>query len=83
MFHADRGLTCSDIGLHDLTTAQECSDAVTYATLFNENARYVEEGSWHYNPKGCSIYSDGLMYFNSHPTGRKKSTTISICWKGN
>ena len=83
LLHIDEGFTCSDFDFQDLTTAQECSDAVTYATLFNENARYVAEGSWHFNPKGCSLYNSGEMYFNSHPTGRNNRETISICWKGN
>ena len=82
--HTDKGATCSDSGFMDLSTAQECSGAVTYAKSFNSKAYFDVDGSWSRYPKGCFISeSSGYMYFNTHSTGRRKSTTISICRNGN
>ena len=83
LVHTDKGTTCSDIGLQDLSTDQECSDAVNYAKYFNGNAKYVESGSWPGNHKGCSIYGDGEMIFNRHVSGQNNANTRSICKKGN
>ena len=83
MIHTDKGFMCLDMGLIDLTSAQECSDAVTYATSLHINATYVYGGLWSGYPKGCIINDHGHMYFNSHPTGAKDSSLRIICWKGN
>merc|ERR1711997_945062 len=83
--HTDRGVTCSDSGFVALSTAQECSGAVSYAKLFNSKARYQSEGSRSNDPKGCYIFDSGKMYFNKHPTGAKvfaNRRTINICRKG-
>ena len=77
------GFTCSDDGLEDLSTAQACIDAVTYARLFNANAYYVEDQSSSIRPKGCYIYDVGAIRFNSHPTGKKQFYLRSICLKCN
>ena len=66
-----------------MNTAEECSDAVTYATSFNVNVSYMYEESWSNYPKGCYVYYSGSVYFNSHPTGAKTAFASSICWKGN
>ena len=81
--HTDRGTTCSENLLGDLSNDQECSDAVNYATSFNLNANYVETRSWARYPKGCYIYDSGEMYFNSHPDGENRGETRSICISGN
>ena len=81
MQHTDRGLTCSDNNLRDLTTAKECSDAETYATSFNVNARYLNDGYLPNEPKGCFIEDSGSMRFNSHPYGARRTNTRSICWQ--
>ena len=85
LVYTDSGVTCSDSGFIDMSTAQECSGAVSYARSFNSKARYQSEQSWSSEPKGCFILDDGSMYFNTHSTG---STTFhisrtSICFKGN
>ena len=83
--HTERGATCSDSRFIDLSTAEECSGAVSYAKSFNSKASFKEEGSWSYNPKGCYIYDSGNMYFNTNTNSTEsgKSTTISICFNGN
>ena len=81
--HTEKGVTCSDSGFIDLATAQECSSAVSYALSFNIKADYKSEGSWSRNPMGCYIYDYGSMHFNTHSTGIRKSSTITICRKGN
>ena len=81
--HTDNGVTCSERGFKDLSTAQECSDAVIYAKTFNSKALYRTEGSWSNNPKGCYIWTTGNMYFNRHSIGEKDSYAASICTKGN
>ena len=85
--HTDNGLTCSDSGFVDLSTAQECSGSIRYATSFNSKANYKFEVSWSHYPKGCFIwldpYSVGSIYFNTHPTGERTQWSASICRKGN
>ena len=76
------GQTCSDSMMHDLSNSKECSDAVTYAYSFNSNANYKTSGSWDNFYKGCVIYANGNMYFNSHSTGMKSHDTRSICKGG-
>ena len=80
----DKWHTCSDSGLKQLTNEQECLDAVKYAKSFNKHAYYRETEFTSYKPKGCIIYDNGEMYFNSHPTGGDtKGSTNGICRKGN
>ena len=81
--HTDDGVTCSDSGFMDLRNAEECSDAVNYAKSFNGNAHYVSAGFSSIDHKGCFMYSSGEMYFNTHPTGGRRSQSYSICRKGN
>ena len=81
--HTDMGQACSDSMMHDLSNSKECSDAVTYAYSFNSNANYKTSGSWDNLYKGCVIYANGNMYFNSHSTGLKSHDTRSICKGGN
>ena len=86
--HTNKGVTCSDSSLRDLSTAEECSGAVNYAKSFNSKAKYYTSGSWSNLPKGCYIYDyidSGNMYFNTHSTGGKSDsrTETSICRKGN
>ena len=87
LVHTEKGTTCSDNGFQDLSTDQECSDAVNYAKSFNDYARYISSGSWTVHHKGCVIFedgSDGRMYFNRHSIGTKsRPDTQSICKKGN
>ena len=82
-FHTDNGVTCLDVGFNDLSTAQECSGAVSYAKSFNRGARYNYVYSSIERPKGCYIWGDGAMYFNAHPTGGRSSSVSSICTIGN
>ena len=81
--HTDNGVSCSDSGLRDLSTAEECSVAVSYAKSFNSEARYRNVYSSIKRPKGCYIWDTGAMYFNTHPTGGSSSSVASICRKGN
>ena len=81
--HTDKGVTCSERGLKDLSTAQECSDAVSYAETFNRDANYRNVESLSYYPKGCHIWTWGDMYFNTHSIGGRNSYAASICTKGN
>ena len=82
--YTDNGVTCSDIGLRDLSTAQECSNAVNYATSFNSKAVYETTWSTISRPKGCYILGSEYMYFNTHPTGGSSSSVVnSICLRGN
>ena len=62
----DSGLNCSDVGLVDLATSEECKAAVTDATSFNSNANYKREFSGKDFRKGCYIWDreDGDMWFN-------------------
>ena len=78
--HTENGVTCSESGLMDLSTAQECSSAVSYAKSFNSKAYYYSEVALRARPKGCYIRS-GAMYFNSYSTGEGSSSETSICWK--
>ena len=82
-FHTDNGVTCLDVGFNDLSTAQECSGAVSYAKNFNSEAHYVGEGSYSGIPKGCAMHDGGYIYFNIHPTGGRQSSYSSICNNGN
>ena len=88
LVHTHKGATCSDSGFVDLSTAQECSDAVSYAKFFNSKANYRFEVEFDLNPKGCYIELskkyprlEGFMYFNQHSTGSRCSSCISICLK--
>ena len=81
--HTDNGVTCSERGFKDLSTAQECSDAVGYAKTFNSKALYRNEVSSSDRPKGCYIWTNGYMYFNTHSIGERQSSAASICTKGN
>ena len=81
--HTDNGVTCSDSGFRDLSTAQECFGVVSYAKTFNSNARYVGKQSTTRRPKGCYIWGSGKVYFNTHPTGGSYSSVTSICRTGN
>ena len=81
--HTDNGVTCSERGFKDLSTAQECSDAVSYAKTFNSEAHYRKEGSLKSYPKGCYILGAGNMVFNTHSTGGRQPSATSICKKGN
>ena len=80
--HTDNGVTCSDRGFTDLSTAQECTDAVTYAKSFNSAARYQSAVSLSTSPTGCIINHSGSMYFNSYPTADRNNLYRSICRKG-
>ena len=81
--HTDKGVTCSDRGFTDLSTAVECSGAVSYAKSFNSDAHYQSEVNWSTSPKGCIINHSGSMYFNTHLTGDRNNLYSSICKKGN
>ena len=79
----DKGVTCSESGFMDLSTAQQCSAALNYAMSFNSGASYQFEDSWSGNPKGCFIFDWGSMYFNTHSTGGRNYYVVSICENGN
>ena len=81
--HTNKALTCAAYSYIDIADDQECRHAVIYATTINSNAQYKGSGSWEYNPKGCYMYDNGYLYFNSHSTGSYKSITQNICKKGN
>ena len=81
--HTGYGVTCSDSGLMDLSTAEECSGAVNYAKKFNRLAHYVFAVSWSSAPKGCFIADSGHFWFNKHSTGSRDDLRKSICKKGN
>ena len=83
MHHTEKGQTCTDITLNDLSNEKECSNAVTYASSFNSNANFQTSDSWDNYPKGCLIYESGNMFFNYHSTGSTASQTRSICKGGN
>ena len=55
---------CTDSGFIDLSTGQECSDAVIYGKLFNCKANCQYQGSWQTKHKECFICDSGEMYFN-------------------
>ena len=83
LVNTDKGVTCHDSGFIDLSTAQECSGAVSYARTFNSKAIYKSETSSNILPKGCFINNDGgEMFFNTH-TGGSWPFSSSICRKGN
>ena len=82
LLYTDKGRSCSDSGLYDLSNAKECADAVIYAISFNRKPNFTTTGSWEDYPKGCNIYDNGNMYFNSHPMGRRASNSRSICMIG-
>ena len=82
LLYTDKGRSCSDSGLYDLSNEKECSDAVIYAISFNRKSNFTITGSWEDYPKGCSIYDNGNMYFNSHPMGTRDSNARSICMIG-
>ena len=67
----------------DLSTAQECRGAVDYAKHFNGDARFYKDVSWPGRHIGCSIYDDGRVLFNKHPSGNNFEHTRSICKIGN
>ena len=80
----DRGVACSEVGLSDLGSSEDCSDAVKYATSFNEKAFF--SGVEAYSPlnhKGCYILDEGAMYFNSYVTGKNNRKARTICKNGN
>ena len=88
LIYTNRGVTCSESGFLDLSSEQECVDAVKYAKYFNEYAKYKK--SWYRldYPIGCFIYSDlktpgeyGHMGFNQ-AQGERNTNVISICKKG-
>ena len=81
--YTEKGTTCADNGLQDLSTEQECSEAVTYAKYFNDDAQYAKSGSFKIYPKGCFIWDTGKMYFNLHSSGNNHPEIRSICNKGN
>ena len=80
--HTDNGVTCSDMGFMDLSTAQECSSTVSYATSFNVKANYESSLSQAHYPKGCFILDWGNIYFNTHSIGKRQRESTSICKKG-
>ena len=82
--HTDYGFTCSGSGFRDLSNAQDCSSAASYAKSFNSMAHYYSKVFWGTKPRGCVIWNyNGEMYFNTHPTGGSSNKVTSICWKGN
>ena len=83
LLHTKRGTICAYQGLEDLSNAQECSEAVKYATSLNQNASLFQVGNWETYPTGCIIHDDGRMYFNQHPSGMNEGITRSICKKSN
>ena len=82
-FHTYKDVTCSESGFMDLSTAQECSGAVSYAKSFNINAGWRFQGNWNGLPKGCIIADGGYVYFNTHSTGGRSNEYASICRKCN
>ena len=66
----------------DLSTGQECSDALINAKLFNHKAYYQYQGSWQPKHKECFICDSGEMCFNLHFTGGNQAgSSRSICKK--
>ena len=43
LIHTDASVTCQESGFMDLSSALECSGAVTYARSFNSKARYISD----------------------------------------
>ena len=76
-------MSCSESGFIDLSTGQECSDAVKYAISFNEKAHFNRKIYGAEYPKGCYILDAGAMYFNSHSSGKNNTKAHNICKKGN
>ena len=84
LLHTERGTTCSDSGIQDLSTDKECSDAVNYAKSINGDAKYRYSVSVPWQHKGCFIYDpSGNMYFNKHSSGNNNANVRSICHRGN
>ena len=85
LVHTDRGVTCSNSSLMDLSTAEECSGAVNYAKSFNSKARYYGEFTRRDYPKGCIVFDNSHieLYFNAHSTGGRSYSTSSICRTSN
>ena len=81
--HTDNGVTCSDSGFMDLSTAQECSGTVSYAKSFNSEATYRGDVHKRSVPKGCYIADWGSIHFNTHNARGSSSLYTSICRKGN
>ena len=84
LVHTGNGATCSDAGFMDLSTEEECSgsDAVNYAKSFDGNAHF-QGVLWNdYNHKGCFMYDNGVMRFNTHNTGGREPDNFNICRKG-
>ena len=82
LFHTDNGVTCSDVGLDDLSTAQECSAAISYAKTFNSKARSYLHSYYRGMPTGCAMHESGDISFHTFP-GNRESSYTSICKKGN
>ena len=82
LVNTNLGETCLDAGYSDLPDGQTCSDAWAFALYFNSNARYHGNFSDKGYPKGCYIYDNGVMWFNSHMTGSSNSDTQTICTAG-
>jgi len=77
------GPKCSDIGLGDITTAEECKMAAQVLGLYKDNR--VGQGSWGHAPLGCfqGHPNDGFKftYFNSRSGKTGRSAYRSICRK--
>jgi len=65
----------------DLSTEQECKDAVSFAKSFNSEANYLQMGYFSYLPRGCFIDDYGWMYFNADSIGKRSPVYTSICKK--
>jgi len=59
-----------------ITTENECKQA---AGAYGKT--YKRKSSWWNHPKGCFQNHKGWFYFNTHPTGRKKSDANVVCLK--
>ena len=89
LIYTNKGVTCSEMGLHDLSSEQKCVDTVKFAKSFNVEAKYDKLVLHPGYPYGCYIDSElkypgeyGNMRFN--PSGERNYTkVISICKKGN
>ena len=81
LHYTAKGYTCTNMGRRDLPTEEDCRNAVNYAkSTINGNAIYRYSVSWAYHHKGCFIYVDGSMYFNSHYSGSNNADLRSICY---
>merc|ERR1712110_401638 len=81
LVHTDKGISCSNRGFMDLSTEQECKDAVSFAKSFNSEANYLQMGYFSYLPRGCFIDDYGWMYFNADSIGKRSPVYTSICKK--